>query len=183
MAFPGPHIISLNRSGLYYVPYTFYDTVEPVGDTIVQEDSLSAMLQEFIDAEQTAISYGGVLRDFLLNEAERHIPSTPPEEIERRNEERRELTESTNLLVLGMREDAMDYESDADSDGCPGLTTDDDSSDTESDTDGMLGVFLLDDDEPGLVPGEVWLMERPDEYEELAGRDLVEDFLTLALAG
>ncbi|OSD01956.1 hypothetical protein PYCCODRAFT_1478120 [Trametes coccinea BRFM310] len=146
-----------------------------------QEESITTvMLQEFIDADQIAITYGGSFRDYLPNEAER----TPPEEIERRRREQEEWVRldgfSCYPTVAG--EDTDDNES---GDDCPGLTTDDgdDMTDTASES-GYSSSSAFGDDEWEEADewDQQWVLDDPEEYAQLAGRDLEEDFYSLDVA-
>ncbi|KAI9059033.1 hypothetical protein FKP32DRAFT_1680162 [Trametes sanguinea] len=162
-------------------PLTFHDFADPLL-SVVQEDSISIMLQEFIDAEQAAITYNGLIRDFLPNEAER----TPQEEIDRRRREQEEDTPwyGPTHSYASLRDNADDDDGDDESDdGCPGLTTDDgETTDTASEADYDSSSSAYGDDEwDAADEWDEWLMDDPEAYAQLAGRDLEEDFFSLAL--
>ncbi|KAI0368450.1 hypothetical protein BV20DRAFT_464138 [Pilatotrama ljubarskyi] len=61
--------------------FAYQDPLPPVQRT-EQEEAISAMLEEWINAEQEQIAWGGYIRDYLPNEDER----TSPEELATRKE-------------------------------------------------------------------------------------------------
>ncbi|KAI8984863.1 hypothetical protein BD414DRAFT_537309 [Trametes punicea] len=130
---------------------------------------LSAMLEEFVSAEQDAVTYGGCMRDYLPNELER----TTAEEIQNRSAYGLTAVEQDPDSSLTLHDETplvID-------DDCPELIEDED--------DDMDSSSECSDYSSSAESDEDWLSFIADDtaYEDLAGRNLMGDFYDPSVTG